>query len=273
MLLEKPVAVDYAQSLRLVDAVARLDGRLLVGHHRRHHPAIARARARDPRRRDRTGGRRQRTLVGAQGGRLLHRHALAPPARRRRDAHQRRARPRSAASPVRRGRRDPGDAELARARPRGRRHRVAEPQVRKRRGRQLPRLRCRRLAVGLGPVHRGDARVPVHPGRRRLSARRHPRRAVGAQPREVLVRPVGVRRTGTLRCRAPTSRSRRAGRSRRSSTTSSRSPEGRRQPLVSAEDASRTLALVEAAALAARTGTTVDVARFRGGRARPDRAS
>lgn len=44
VLLEKPAAVDYAQSLRLVDAVARLDGRLLVGHHRRHHPAVARAR-------------------------------------------------------------------------------------------------------------------------------------------------------------------------------------------------------------------------------------
>jgi len=45
VLLEKPVAVDYAQSIRLVDAVARLEGRLLVGHHRRHHPAIARARS------------------------------------------------------------------------------------------------------------------------------------------------------------------------------------------------------------------------------------
>jgi predicted dehydrogenase len=45
VLLEKPVAVDYPESLRLVDAVARLEGRLLVGHHRRHHPAIARARA------------------------------------------------------------------------------------------------------------------------------------------------------------------------------------------------------------------------------------
>jgi predicted dehydrogenase len=44
VLLEKPVAVDYADSLRLVDAVARLEGRLLVGQHRRHHPAIARAR-------------------------------------------------------------------------------------------------------------------------------------------------------------------------------------------------------------------------------------
>ena len=80
VLLEKPVAVDYAQSLRLVDAVARLDGRLLVGHHRRHHPAIARARAAI---RDGEIGQvvaRQRTLVGAQGRRLLHRHALAPPA-------------------------------------------------------------------------------------------------------------------------------------------------------------------------------------------------
>jgi len=45
VLLEKPVAVEYAQSLRLVDAVARLEGRLLVGHHRRHHPAVGRARA------------------------------------------------------------------------------------------------------------------------------------------------------------------------------------------------------------------------------------
>jgi len=43
VLLEKPVATEYSQSLRLVDAVARLRGRLLVGHHRRHHPAIARA--------------------------------------------------------------------------------------------------------------------------------------------------------------------------------------------------------------------------------------
>ena len=38
---------------------------------------------------------------------------------------------------------------------------------------------------------------------------------------------------------------------------------GTAEPLVSADDASRTLALVEAAALAARTGRTVDVARFR----------
>ncbi|MCR2785941.1 MULTISPECIES: Gfo/Idh/MocA family oxidoreductase [unclassified Microbacterium] len=45
VLLEKPVAVDYAEALRLVDAVDRLHGRLLVGHHRRHHPAVARARA------------------------------------------------------------------------------------------------------------------------------------------------------------------------------------------------------------------------------------
>ncbi|MET0735497.1 MAG: Gfo/Idh/MocA family oxidoreductase [Microbacterium sp.] len=45
VLVEKPIAVDYAQSLRLVDAVSRHGGRLLVGHHRRHHPAIGRARA------------------------------------------------------------------------------------------------------------------------------------------------------------------------------------------------------------------------------------
>jgi predicted dehydrogenase len=44
VLLEKPVAADYATARRLVEAVDRLDGRLLVGHHRRHHPAVARAR-------------------------------------------------------------------------------------------------------------------------------------------------------------------------------------------------------------------------------------
>jgi predicted dehydrogenase len=44
VLLEKPVGMDYADSRRLVDAIAHLDGRLLVGHHRRHHPAVARAR-------------------------------------------------------------------------------------------------------------------------------------------------------------------------------------------------------------------------------------
>lgn len=45
VLLEKPVARTYAESRLLVDTVARLDGRLLVGHHRRHHPAVARARS------------------------------------------------------------------------------------------------------------------------------------------------------------------------------------------------------------------------------------
>lgn len=44
VLLEKPIADDYATSLRLVDAVSRRGARLLVGHHRRHHPAVARAR-------------------------------------------------------------------------------------------------------------------------------------------------------------------------------------------------------------------------------------
>lgn len=45
VLLEKPVAMDYTESRRLVDTVARRHGRLLVGHHRRHHPAVARARS------------------------------------------------------------------------------------------------------------------------------------------------------------------------------------------------------------------------------------
>jgi predicted dehydrogenase len=45
VLVEKPVAVDVTEAHALVAAVERSDGRLLVGHHRRHHPAIARARA------------------------------------------------------------------------------------------------------------------------------------------------------------------------------------------------------------------------------------
>ena len=228
VLLEKPVAVDYAQSLRLVDAVARLHGRLLVGHHRRHHPAIARARAAI---RDGEIGQ----VVGVSGlwsARKEDAYFTDTPWHREprsgRDAHQRRARPRSASPSVRRGRRDPGDAELPRPRPRGRGHGVAEPQVRKRRGRELPRLRRRRLAVGLGPGHRGDARVPVRPGRRRLPTRRHARRAVGAQPREVLLRPVGLCRLA-LPAVAHLPPGRAAGVVPGcSSTTSSRSPEERR---------------------------------------------
>jgi len=44
VLLEKPVATSYAESLRLTEAIEREGGRLLVGHHRRHHPAISRVR-------------------------------------------------------------------------------------------------------------------------------------------------------------------------------------------------------------------------------------
>ncbi len=44
VLLEKPMASDFASSLRLVDTVSRRRARLLVGHQRRHHPAVARAR-------------------------------------------------------------------------------------------------------------------------------------------------------------------------------------------------------------------------------------
>ncbi|MCR2794096.1 Gfo/Idh/MocA family oxidoreductase [Microbacterium sp. zg.Y625] len=45
VLLEKPMASSYSAALRLADTVARQRARLLVGHQRRHHPAIARARA------------------------------------------------------------------------------------------------------------------------------------------------------------------------------------------------------------------------------------
>ncbi len=44
VLLEKPMATSYAEALRLVAAVDDLGGRLLVGHQRRHHPAVSAAR-------------------------------------------------------------------------------------------------------------------------------------------------------------------------------------------------------------------------------------
>ncbi len=219
------------ESRRLVDAVARLDGRLLVGHHRRHHPADRPCPHRDPRRRARTGRRRQRTLVGAQRGRVLH--ATRP------------------------GTAEHGagvmlinvvhDLDLLR-------HlcgEVAEIQAMQSshaRGLEVEdtvslNLRFESGAVGsflasdagvspvgLGPGHRRDARVPVPPGRRRLPARRHARRAVGAEPREVLLRPVGVRRLALAPVAHLPSRSRRGARSRRSSTTSSRSRVERRSP-------------------------------------------
>ncbi|MGH3640988.1 MAG: Gfo/Idh/MocA family protein [Mycobacterium sp.] len=43
-LLEKPVAVTAAEASRLVTAVHGSNGVVLVGHHRRHHPAVAKAR-------------------------------------------------------------------------------------------------------------------------------------------------------------------------------------------------------------------------------------
>jgi predicted dehydrogenase len=44
VLLEKPIATSYAEALRLVAVVDGLGGRLLVGHQRRHHPAVSAAR-------------------------------------------------------------------------------------------------------------------------------------------------------------------------------------------------------------------------------------
>jgi predicted dehydrogenase len=44
VLLEKPIATSYVEALRLVASVDRLGGRLLVGHQRRHHPAVSAAR-------------------------------------------------------------------------------------------------------------------------------------------------------------------------------------------------------------------------------------
>ena len=110
VLLEKPVAVDYAR-VASARRRRRTSERTAAGRPPSTASSGDRPRPRgDPRRRDRRDRRGQRTLVGTQGGRLLHRDALAPRAGRRGDADQRRARPRSAAPPVRRGRRGPGDA-------------------------------------------------------------------------------------------------------------------------------------------------------------------
>ncbi|RZL79945.1 MAG: Gfo/Idh/MocA family oxidoreductase [Rhodococcus sp. (in: high G+C Gram-positive bacteria)] len=43
-LLEKPVAVTFAEATRLTQAVREKNAVVLVGHHRRHHPAVAAAR-------------------------------------------------------------------------------------------------------------------------------------------------------------------------------------------------------------------------------------
>ncbi|WP_372351013.1 hypothetical protein [Streptomyces sp. KL116D] len=43
-LLEKPVAVEHAEAARLIAAEAASDIPALVGHHRRHHPAVTAAR-------------------------------------------------------------------------------------------------------------------------------------------------------------------------------------------------------------------------------------
>lgn len=43
-LLEKPVAISVAEACVLSSAVQASDGVILVGHHRRHHPAVAAAR-------------------------------------------------------------------------------------------------------------------------------------------------------------------------------------------------------------------------------------
>jgi predicted dehydrogenase len=44
VLLEKPVATSHPEGVALVEAVDRTAGRLLVGHHRRHHPTVIAAR-------------------------------------------------------------------------------------------------------------------------------------------------------------------------------------------------------------------------------------
>ena len=69
--------------------------------------------------------------------------------------------------------------------------------------------------------------------------------------------------TGTRRCRAPTFPFAPRGSFQAQLDHFVEVARGLAEPLVSAEDASRTLALVEAATLAARTSATVDVARFR----------
>jgi predicted dehydrogenase len=121
VLVEKPVAVDYAESLRLVTAVARLSGRLLVGHHRRHHPAVARAR-------DAIDSGELGDLVTVSGMWSAHKedaYFTDTPWHRTPGAgaaHQRGARPRPAPSSVRRGVRRARGRQLSRAPLGGGRH-------------------------------------------------------------------------------------------------------------------------------------------------------
>lgn len=44
VLLEKPIATTHSEAQRLTQVVKITSGKLLIGHHRRHHPSIAAAR-------------------------------------------------------------------------------------------------------------------------------------------------------------------------------------------------------------------------------------
>ena len=255
VLLEKPVAVDYAQSLRLVDAVARLRGRLLVGHHRRHHPAIARART---------------AIHDGEIGQVVAVSGLW--SARKEDAyftdtpwHRQRGAGVMLINVVH-------DLDLLR-------HlcgEVAEIQAMQSshaRGLEVEdtvSLNLRFESGAVGSFLASDAGVspwgwdqsteetlafPFLPDgvAYRLVGTRGA--LVGAQPREVLVRPVGVRRLALPPVAHLPPVSRRAGRSRRSSITSSRSHEGRPSPSSRPRMHRGRSRSLEAAALAARTGT------------------
>ena len=261
--LEKPVAVDYPQSLRLVGAVTRLNGRLLVGHHRRHHPAVARARAAIQ-----AGEIGQIVAVsGLWSARKQDGYFTEAPWHRQRGAGVMLI---NLVHDLDLLRHLCGEvAEIQAMVSSHARNLEVEDTVsvnlrfEGRRRRQLSGLGRRGLSVGLGPVHRGNpasSRFFPMAWRIRSSAPAVPCRCRISPSTPTIPR---CPPTGTPPSPAPTFRSLPADRSTRSSSISSRSRRGTAEPLVSAEDASRTLALVEAGALAAQTDQTVDVARFR----------
>lgn len=161
VLIEKPVAVDREQARPLLDRlVDDPEARVLVGHHRRHHPAVAAA----------------RSLI--EEGRLGEiRTVAAIWATHKSDPY----------FEVEWRRRRPGGGMLLinlihevdmlrhlvgeivsvkaiasnKARARGRGHRGTRPAVRERGHRHTGRFRQRGIAVGLGPGHRGRPHLPL----------------------------------------------------------------------------------------------------------------
>ncbi len=147
VLVEKPLA-DTAEAAREVVVAARTAGvALLVGHHRRHNPLIAAARA-EIERVPSAGWSRSTRSAGSASRTAISRYPGAP-SRRGADPHQPDPRHRSASPPVRRRRQRAGALLLAGARSCGGGHGGRAPALCQWRAGHDDRFRCGRRALEL----------------------------------------------------------------------------------------------------------------------------